>query len=272
MNSNYRNKKCICGLDIKYKLCCGKYVKEDSLFDLLNKQVMNISEDGLVKRIQAFETDIEKSFDIVCKFEIKKISRYFGLARYNISSTVNQLREEKDDSSFQVKVLPVLMNLSLAISASAELIRSGYRIEPGILFRNILERISSILYLYYNFSEFDKIEKEKFESTKTITFSKKIIDIIGVCYGLLTKHNVHIGKWHFVAQELKVYSNSDKALEINIYILKTLSWLYYVVSELVCFDHIDIKKYWIKNPKLVLQYSPDENELITANNFLHNTK
>lgn len=260
-----RNKKYPCGSNLKYKLCCEKIVKENSIFDLMNKKEIDIDEAKLLKKILNTSTDIEKSFDSICSIDLIGTSRYHSLAMHNI---INTLKYENNFDEITNLLIPILMNLTHSIASSLELMRRGYQLEPGLIFRNIIERVSVIIYSVFNPSEFEKISNDKFNSNKTISYSKKIIEVIGVSWGTLSKHIVHVGKLHKLPVKLQPFrKKNDAYLNVNLYCLKLSTWLFYVVSELVCFDYIKIKKYWIKD-KNGMSFMPYENELFTAYCFI----
>jgi hypothetical protein len=264
MKSSERNMDCPCGTGDKYKNCCGKNVKENSIFDLINKGIIKLEKSTFLKRLYSSSTEYDKSFEILCKKDLIKIGRYHSLAMKNIGIA---FKNEKYFDETIKTTIPIVMNMTHSIIAASELINRGFRLEAGLIFRNIYEKISLVIYLFYNPKDITLIKNDKIGSSQTISFSKKIINNIGIDYGNLSKHFVHVGKLQRLPILLQPYKKDDPDLYINITFLKLSTWLYYVISELVCYDYISIKKYWFID-KGEIKFFPFENELFTAFNFV----
>ncbi|HEY5125066.1 MAG TPA: SEC-C domain-containing protein [Ignavibacteria bacterium] len=267
MSAFGRNKECPCGSKKKYKDCCEKTVYENSIFDLLNKKEIKINDSRLIKAMLYTSEEIVNSFDTICELELKKISKYYSLAMHNIDITV---KYSNNFNELTKSLFSILMNITWSIGASLDLMRRGYRLEPGLIYRNIFERVSVIIYATFCEKNIEIIYNDKFNSSRTISFSKKIIDVIGIGWGLLSKHIVHIGKLHQLPAKFQPYKKGDSDFNMNLIFLKLSTWLFYVVSELVCYDYIELKKYWVKEGEKIL-FRPFENELNTVFNFIgHN--
>lgn len=185
-----RNKECICGTGIKYKNCCGKYILKDSLCDLINNGVIKINGNALIRKLNSDLEQIKSSFKNYCHIDLIRIGKYYGLYLLNMKTiTANDSNLNKNEKH----VTYMLINMKSSIDAALKLMESGYRLEPGLIFRNIYERISYII--YYMIESFNhNINPDKINSSKVIKYASKIINNIGYEYGLLSNNIVHINK------------------------------------------------------------------------------
>ncbi len=150
----------------------------------------------------------------------------------------------------------LLQNALQTIVASLEVMRAGFRLQPGILFRSVLEILSSVIYLCIHPERLDDLKNGKLSSTKTISEAKKVFPYFGRIYGLYSNQFVHIGKLHRTLQPLSNYKVNDFALKQNILSLKLVSWMLYIVSELLFIDDIEVLHFWKILDNNRVQYSP----------------
>lgn len=155
----------------------------------------------------------------------------------------------------------LLFNGINSFTAAFELLRNGYRLQPGILVRNILETLSTILHLFILPDDLKLFKQGNLKSTKTLDAAKKVIPPFGQLYGFFSDGFVHISSLYQNFQPLIPFkSKEDEALKVNVGFMKISIWLIYVTTELIFLDIIKAPRYWRKLGGGKYLYSPSREE------------
>jgi len=263
MNKIGRNEKCPCGSGKKYKVCCGSTANTISISDIGGatfirsgkelKQVV-VKKDFVLNQIWRDSPQIARKFDNLCRDNIISISEIASkiatILFYGITDEIAATNPIKFNCAL------LLQNALQTIMASLEVMRSGYRLQPGILFRSVLEILSTVIYLCVHPEKLDDLKNGKLNSTKTISEAKKVFPHFGRIYGLYSNQFVHLGDRHRALIPLSSYEKDDDALKENLLSIKLMSWMLYVVSELLFIDDIEVLHFWKIINKNKFQYSP----------------
>lgn len=210
--------------------------------DNQNKQLRIYTDDILLNQIDRDARNNAKSFDKLCKKEIETLS--IVLSRCMMFQNRKMIESSRENDEVMIGIMNLLWNACTSFSAAVLLLRSGFRLQPGIIIRNIIETISLALYLFSNQDEFQNYLVGKVKSSKTISFVKKMIPPFGELYGFYSAEFAHIGSLQQKQQPIIKYTADDESLIMNIHFLRTISWVIDIATELLCFDCIQEKHYW----------------------------
>ena len=242
-----RNDPCPCGSGKKYKNCCaGKPFPMANkavgyMLDQQHGQLVVYTDEMLINQLQRDSLKIAASFDELCEEHLRSMSRLcsevFMLLHQGL--IVDLYHNELDQAC-----IGMLMNAANSFSAAVTLLRNGYRLPPGILVRNILETISTVLHLFTRPDDLKKFKEGQLKSSKTIAAAKEVLPPFGRLYGFFSQEFAHIGSIQRELQPLVPYDHIDDALRVNLCFLKMTIWLLYVSSELLCLDIVGRPRYW----------------------------
>lgn len=238
--------------------------------DNKNKLIMTFTDDMLINQIKRDSGKISLSFDKLCDKHIKEISRMVSISSMISYRGIVKAHGETDE--LRVICVEMLSNATNSLIAATILLRNGFRLQPGILIRSILETISSVLHLFINQGDLKKFQMGRLDSSKTINAAKELLPPFGMLYGFFSKEFIHIGNLHQNLQPITEYKTFDEALESNISFLRLASWLLYVTVELVCLNVVDQPRYWQflgeKKEGSFFAYNPSEKERSWLKNYL----
>jgi hypothetical protein len=179
----------------------------------------------------------------------------------------------QDDCQLGIGLGLLLYHTSLGLSAATQLLRLGYPLSVGVIARNVLEMIATVLHLHTCPDDLKKFRDGRFESTKAIPSAKKVFPWFGELYGLLSNEFVHVGEQCNEMQTFRPYkSRNDEPLGHGLTILKIEVWMFYVTVERTFYGFVKQPRYWVKKPsdiedEHILQYAPTSEETGWAQNF-----
>lgn len=158
--------------------------------------------------------------------------------------------------------LRLLINANQTLIAALQTLRAGFRLQPGILVRSVLEALSTVLYILKTPEGLTRFKAGKLDSAKTIGPASKVLPPLGRMYGFFSKHFVHLGSPHLEPNPLSNYSERDEVLKLNLSFMKVSLWLLYIVGELVTFEK-GSTSYWKHVGGGRFEFNPWPPELVT---------
>lgn len=234
------------------------------------KLFLTYTEDMLLNTLKRDAVKIASSFDKLCEGHIKEISRLVSTTLMIIDRGKYKASQDKDELT--LACLEMLANAINSFSAATTILRNGYRLQPGILIRNILETISTVLHLLIYKDDLGKFRKGHLKSSKTIDSAKQVLSPFGEYYGFFSQEFAHIGNLQQNLHPLTSYNQFDDALKSNIAFLRLTSWLLYVTTELICYKTVNNHRYWQdlgeSDQGHMYAYNPSEDERQWLANYL----
>lgn len=283
-----RNQPCPCGSGKKFKKCHGQSKQtlelpiplqtmglpippEKVLKVLVNegrKQLQFFSREMLSNSLKRDCPRIEESFDKLCAAEFEVMDELFGSTLAVIMAGL-QDEEKHYKPNLQPVIVFLMMNAITSFLAAMDLTRRGFRLQPGIIIRNVIETLTTVCHLGQNYQDLEKFQKGELGSTKTLASAKNIIPWFGHMYGLFSEKFAHISDLHQIFNPLVPYKErKDDALDTNMFFLRLSLWMIYVVAEAAFYPSISEHRYW-ENPEGVrYRYAPSDKELDWAREFL----
>lgn len=141
--------------------------------------VSHLSPESRARVAKYFSKEVEEFSILVAKI-------IETLKRYHVQNPAH------DDGNPKEVAFGLMTKGANTLMAGFELALSGYKWEPGILFRNALEGFAVAWDLVHNEERFALWrDRKKFHSTDSISNLKKAIEPVGKMYGLLSKMHVH---------------------------------------------------------------------------------
>ncbi len=162
-------------MSIEDQIKSGRVKKENFLGAVLdheNKQFRVYTNDMLINRYARDSVNVAKSFDKLCEAQMKKISELYSKSVYYIGDGFVRSVENSDEIGVECGKL--LMNAMQTITASVELLRNGYILQPGMLLRSIVETFSLISYILLESTAFNEFKGGKIDINSTIKYGKKV--------------------------------------------------------------------------------------------------
>lgn len=257
-----RNAPCPCGSRKKFKRCHGAIPEPNRLVGRLldheSKLQVFFTRDMMLNQLRRDCPKIAESFDRLWGSELEKIS---GL----MSRTLMQLYAGRrvavaQEDNLRLACGQLLLNATLTYQAAVAALRDGFRLQPGILIRNLLEAVSTVLHIFTKPADLPRYLAGTLPSPSTISTAKKVLPPYGRAYGFFSENYAHIGEPHRMDHPLVVYEDpEDPAVRFNLMNLTWTSWLLFVTSELVFLD-FSARRYWRHVDENSYAYDPSPEE------------
>lgn len=261
-----RNAPCPCGSAKKSKRCCGVAVKAQIpqtgniagvIVDPGRSQVMFFTKDILLNQLRRNSPRIAQSFDQMFANELEDISSELGRIATILEMGALNNADDKDDVRTLCGLL--LVHASHDIVAAIELLRNGYRLQPGALLRTSIEGICAVAHLFSKPEDLERFQRGKLESSQTIAQAKKVIPALGQLWGQLSNEFAHIGSLRHQVVPIKDYDDPQESPAVlNILVIKLVIYSLSIVSELVFFDEATDRRFWESPNPGQLVFRPNE--------------
>jgi hypothetical protein len=229
------------------------------MLDYEHKTQVFFTRDMLVNQIRRDAPRIAASFDRLWGGELERMSDLFSKTLVHLFA--GRRVADANEDTLRHECAGVLSNALKSYSAAVELLRNGYRLQPGILIRSILEGVSAVLHLFINRGDLSIFLSGDLKSSRTITTAKKVLPEYGQAYGFFSDNFIHIGEPHRMDHYLVPYTDSaDEAVRFNLVCLRWSIWLLFVTSELVFFDTAGPPRYWRRTDADSYAFDPSPEE------------
>lgn len=220
------------------------------------KEAVFFSPDILVNQLRRESPLIAGSFDRLCGDDLAIMSEVYSHAL--LAGLRGYLDAHRAEDNFALTCGQLLMNAGQSFTAATSLLRDGFRLQPGMLIRTVIETLAMVLHLQVEPGDLGRVRAGEFSSPKALPAAKKILPPFGGLYGFYSEQFAHLGGLHLQPQPLVAYEERDEAMEANLMFLKLTDWLLYVVTELVFFDHMESHLYWRRIKPGEYAYDPTQ--------------
>jgi len=183
----------------------------------------------------------------------------------------------REDVQKNITIATLLYHTGLGLSAATQLVRLGYPLSVGVIVRNVLETIATVIHLGTYPEDLQRFRDGELKSSKTFSTAKTIIPFLGRMNGILSDEFVHLGKLYTEPQPFRKYdSRQDSGLDTALGMLKMTVWLFYLTAELQFHDTIPEPRYWksegvVSEKQVQLLYGPSPEERKWMTEFLGTT-
>ena len=274
-----RNDPCPCGSGRKFKRCCirdtrpadasqvkGAHQPElapdrfyAQILDLEAKRRIIVTDDVLFNQLRRDCPRIAKAFDSMCCQDLEALNQEVCHLTATLAAVATRLPHARFDLDLCTTCFALLDNSTHTFLAAVELTRRGFRLQPGILIRSILESVSTVLHVVINKSDLEKLKNGKLSSTRTIASAKKILPVFGPFYGQLSKSFVHVGYLHYSldgGNSIREWQEGEEALRFLLGALRFVIWSINVAAELAFFDSLAPHRFFRKKPDGSVLWAP----------------
>lgn len=221
-------------------------VNEDNFLgatlDKESKQFRVYTNDMLINKIRRDSKKVEKSFDLLCENELRELSIKYSKALYIIGDGCIGAANLNDEVGLECRNL--LFNAIYSITASIDLLRRGYILQPGMLLRSTIEVFSLISYIKIDEEGFNNYKTGNYDINKLIKYGKKVLPIIGRFQGFLSNQFVHISNLHSEYNNVIEYTEMNEPLRINLDMIRLSIIMIHIISEVVYFDYFEKHRFW----------------------------
>lgn len=265
-----RNASCPCGSGKKFKFCHGVNRPYPAIENVASiavdkklKRAIIVTKDILINQISRDGPRIAKSFDDLTKEDIKKISAV-------VADAMSLLFRHSlvDSQEYKPTCARLLSSALSAFMASIEVARHGYRRSYGVMARNVVETLATVLHIAIEHSALPEFHSGRPQSTKSIATAKKAIPGFGNLYGMFSNHFVHINQSHAALEPIISYSSGEEPLNFILSTLKVNSWLMYVTAELIFHEDIPNPRYWRHLGNGAFAFDPSDSERQWMTDFI----
>lgn len=276
MKKNKRNQLCSCGSGKKHKHCCGMNQPQDEpaisgiIYDGIENKIILVAENIIHNYFNRDNPKVEKSFDVLCKADVDELSKLFCKTIAIIQA--GAIFGGKNHDHHRMNCGCLLMNTISTFTCALQLLRSGYKLQPGILIRNIVEAVSMVFFLIRNPDKLEAVINGSFKSTDAVKAAKELFPHLGPLYGFFSNQYAHLGNLYFSPQPPFEYKTKEDALQLNLSYLRHSLLLIYLTTELLFHDVVEFPRYWISNEDGSVGYKPSLDELKWQESFLRGSK
>lgn len=225
--------------------------------DRRDNSVITVSDKAFLNQIEQCMASAD-AFDKAFPKEMNQIN---GLANEVLLLLVYVHKHIAEISEIHKTIFGILSNALNTYLGCILLVRSGMAIQEGILFRSLLESISTAVFLFFNEEKYDDFKSGVIKSHDTISAAKRLFPMYGKVYGDLTQNYAHIGKHHYEHLPIFKYHEYPEDSGYVFYHAKNILWLLYVVAELVFYDASQRRYYWKRIGKCDYEFNPYPKEL-----------
>jgi len=148
-----RNDQCPCGSGRKFKKCHGRTSDADleergvgAVLDYERKVRFVVTDDILVNQLKRDASWIGASFDRFCSSEVKTMSRLMG--RLTLALQGGVIKADANEDELRLTCFHLLTHALHGFIAATTILRNGFRLQPGILVRNILETLTAVICIF----------------------------------------------------------------------------------------------------------------------------
>lgn len=261
-----RNDPCPCGSGKKFKKCCYRKIHETGLpegvgilaeeWDLNKKTRVVMTDNLLENQILKQGPKIAESFDKCYGKDFKEISAEMSRCAAPLFLGFREIVKKP----WQLSCFQILFNAFNTVSCALIVLRQGYRLQPGILLRNVFEAISVVLAIIQDEKTFKLYSSGRLDSAKTLSIAKKILPFLGELYGRFSEDFAHISSFHGRFNRLNEFQRGEEAAEFNLSAIRMTSILLYITTELLCYDYVPKLRYWERIAPGQYKYNPSGTE------------
>jgi hypothetical protein len=199
--------------------------------------------------------------------EINNIAEELAIAYDQLLKIINSEDQNKvSDNNFLAATM--LWTACNTILAGLDLFRRGYSTEHLMLLRNSLEIISSSYVMHIDNEQYIIMRDtpDKFHSTASIAYAKKVVPLLGPMYGRLSEKYTHVSVFHTIPHKSDTplcigglsdpKNRAEGALILSMFI--TVSEFVNSFIEVMFSDYVAIMRFWKRVSDNSLQYSPTQ--------------
>ena len=195
-----RNDPCPCGSGKKFKKCCGSPTAEEQsiapnggmpenavavFYEEHDKQFRILTDDVLLNQLHREGPKIADSFDRTFERDLREISEQFSLT-FALLMYGSKRAWKDDDLSVRSRCCTLLLNAGQTIVAALEILRHGFRLQPGMLMRSAIETICVVVSLFTGQTSLQDYDAASLSSPKAVTHAKRAIPVLGYLYGFFS--------------------------------------------------------------------------------------
>ena len=231
-----------------------------AFFDDQIEKMVFVTNDLLTNQLTRDGPKTAKSFDTMFETLLQELSSEYSRLTAEVVPIIT--RAARSGDRLEATCGELIGNALITSVAALELIRLGYRHQPGALLRNALEAIAMASHLRETPGDLGRALAGQLNSSN-IDAAKRILPGFGRIYGYITKQFSHISPIHFRTEPPSSYSSEDDlALQTNLMGVRLLIFLNGVYAEAIFFESVPQPHYWKRITPDQIQYgfSPEAQE------------
>jgi hypothetical protein len=159
-----------------------------------------------------------------------------------ILSAFEEFHEEASPAQQIMAVL--LLNASDTVIAAAGTLRSGYRLQPGILLRNVIETLCTVSYMCVVPDAVVEYKSGRLRSQSTIGKANEVLPLFGRMYGFFSERYAHLSEMHGSFHSPGRYEAGEVGGRMNLALIRLVVVLFKIVTELAFITFVSDPTYW----------------------------
>ena len=198
--------------------------------------------DQLINQLQRVCPEIQKSFDNIFLEEFKNLSS--DLSEILPIQFVGYRKAKESNIELLITCGDLLRNSTNTIIAANQTLRSGFRLQSGILLRSVIEMCATVVHLLVKPEDLKKFLADELSSTKSISIADKQVPLFGRIWGVMSNKHIHINSLHADWYPMKEYSDKEEVpASVTLAMLGVSTMILAIVTELTFINEIETPKY-----------------------------
>lgn len=213
-------------------------------FDREGKQLIFASNSMLINQITRDGPAVAASFDVNLIGELQALSPEFSKVTSYVA--FGSLKATRSGDPVRDVAGQLIGNALHNVAAATDLVRLGYKLQPGILLRPAVEWAAMAGHLFLHPESLGRFKGGKLKSTDIIAgVSKEINPAISRSWSYLSQDFVHVSKLHQRVQLPTAYKSADDpAAKTNLLGIHMSLMVTSIIAELVFYDIAEPHEYW----------------------------
>jgi len=231
------------------------------------KTQLIFTKDQLINQLRRECPKISKSFDFLYSTEFQQLSDAIsGILPIIYVGNRDAL---KQNDQLITTCGNLLRNSSNTVIASIQTLRSGFRLQSGILLRSVIEICATVVHLLVQPKILNDFLTDKITSSKSISVADKQIPLFGRLWGELSKRQIHINSIHSDWYPLREFKDKEEVpAKVTLGMISVSVLILEIVTELVFINLIEKPKHWEVIDKGVVQFIPPDSSQLSQIEYL----
>lgn len=251
---------CKCGSGKAYGLCHGTTLAEGPhpasvILGLDGSETKVVTRYAIINQMNITAQEIELSFDKCFQKRLAVLSDELAFT-YGFILHGTEMASKLTD--IQIQCYPLLFNAWNTLCGSLDLARRGYRLQPSILMRSVIECIAAGIYLLKNPHKSAEFQAGRIKTSAMIASAKSVFRPIGDHYGLYSNLFAHTSHIHRTPTVVDYYDEADRQSNHTLAFIRSANSMLHMTFELCFYFTIKEPVFWknVGSNQFVLDPTP----------------
>jgi len=221
-----------------------------------------VNKDAIIKQSKANAINFDIHYSEATDDIFKEIT--------GIIVILNNIRSQVKLNELENICYSILKTSLKSIYASLELLRNGYKLQPGIIIRQAIESQCVSLFLKKYPKKLSLYRTDELLKDEVIVAAFGIVPCFGRHYNFFLQLYRGLIELHQNDNEHLSNLKNDNTVLLNLHFIRLSVWMLIIAIENVFFEYLPKKRYWVKCKKGYV-YRPNKDEQIWMEKFIGDT-